>query len=94
MNEQRIIERLDAMVASGRMTAEEAARLRATRGTEEFEVALAGIRARHAQVHTDEATAADRMGPDEADALLGRVRAGEHSKDLRAQIKGRPDDAG
>jgi hypothetical protein len=88
MNEERIVARLDALVASGRVTDEEAALLRAAEGTAQFDGVLAAIRARHAQVHTDDAVAADRMSPDEADALLGRVRAGEHSRELRAHIKG------
>lgn len=91
MNEQRIIERLDAMVASGRVSEEEAARLRAAEDTAQFDVVVAGIRARHAQVHTDAAVEADRMSQDEADELLGRVSAGEHSRELRAHIKGAHD---
>ena len=38
MQPERIIERLDGMVAAGRITAEEASHLRATVGTAEFDV--------------------------------------------------------
>ncbi len=51
MQPERIIEQLDKMVASGRITPEEAARLRATAGTSEFDSAMGAVRARHAQVH-------------------------------------------
>jgi polyhydroxyalkanoate synthesis regulator phasin len=87
MNEERIIERLDAMVAAGRITDDEATRLRATVGTADFDDVLAGVRARHAQVHTDEAVAVGRLSSDEADGLLERVRGGEHSSELRRHIK-------
>ncbi len=60
MQQERIIEQLEKMVASGRITPEEAARLRASAGTPEFDAVMGEIRARHAQVHTDAAVAAGR----------------------------------
>ena len=88
MNQQRIIEQLDAMVASGRVLEDEAVRLRACQGTDEFDAILVGIRARHAQVHTDAAVAGGTMDQEEAARYLERVRDGEHSRELRAHIKG------
>jgi polyhydroxyalkanoate synthesis regulator phasin len=88
-----IMEQLDKMVAAGRVTAEEAARLRATAGTSGFDEALASIRARHAQAHTDRAVEAGRLTEEEADGYLARVRDGEHSRELRSAIKGRPSGA-
>jgi polyhydroxyalkanoate synthesis regulator phasin len=88
MQPDRIIERLDGMVSAGRITAEEASRLRAAAGTEEFEVVLAGIRARHAQAHTDAAVADGSMSSEDAEASLARVRAGDHSGELRRHIRG------
>ncbi|HEX4125979.1 MAG TPA: hypothetical protein VHX67_00220 [Acidimicrobiales bacterium] len=88
MQHDRIIERLDAMVASGRLTAQEATRLRATAGTPEFDEAMAAIRARHAQVHTDAAVAAGTMSAEDAASSLERVRDGEHSRQLRRHIRG------
>jgi hypothetical protein len=87
MNEERIIARLDAMVAARRITEDEATRLRASVGTADFDDVVSGIRARHAQAHTDDAVATGRMRSDEADGLLERVRAGEHSSKLRRHIK-------
>jgi hypothetical protein len=89
MDEARMMQRLDAMVANGRITAEEAARLRAAEGTPEFEEAVARVRARHAQAHTDPAVAEGTMSQEEADRLLGRVLAGEHSTELRKQVRGK-----
>jgi hypothetical protein len=88
MQPDHIIEQLEKMVASGRITPEEAVRLRATAGTAEFDSVLGQIRARHARVHTDAAVAAGRMSGEEADATLDRVRRGEHTAALRAHIKG------
>jgi hypothetical protein len=48
MRQDRIIEQVDKMLASGRITDEEAAQLRATEGTADFEAAVGAIRARHA----------------------------------------------
>ncbi len=89
MDTERMMERLDAMVASGRITPDEAARLRATEGTSEFEEAVAAVRARHAQSHTDRAVGDGRMSAEEADGYLDRVRSGEHSRELRSSIRGR-----
>jgi hypothetical protein len=88
MQHDRIIERLDAMVASGRLTVQEATRLRATAGTPEFDETMATIRARHAQVHTDAAVAAGTMSAEDAASSLARVRDGDHSRQLRRHIRG------
>ena len=88
MNEQRIIEQVDKMVASGRITPEEGEHLRAAQGTDAFEEAVANVRARHAQAHTNSAVSDGRMSQAEADGLLERVRSGEHSRELRSHIKG------
>jgi polyhydroxyalkanoate synthesis regulator phasin len=90
MQYERIIEQLDKMVASGRLTPEEAERLRATAGTAGFDEALAAVRTRHARAHTDAAVADGRMSPEDAEALLERVRDGEHSAELRSRIRRAP----
>jgi polyhydroxyalkanoate synthesis regulator phasin len=87
MDPQRMIERLDAMVESGRITPEEATRLRASGGTEEFDRVVAEIRARHATAHAETSVGDGRMSQEEADGLLARVRQGEHSAELRKQIR-------
>ena len=89
MDEARMMERLDVMVANGRITAEEAAELRAAEGTPAFEEIVARVRARHARAHTTPAVAGGTMSQEEADHLLGRVLAGEHSTELREQVRGK-----
>ena len=54
---RRSIEQLEKMAASGRITPEEAARLRAGAGAPEFDAVMGTIRARHAQSHADAAVA-------------------------------------
>jgi hypothetical protein len=88
MNHQRILEQLDRMVASGRITSEEANRSRGADGTTEFDAVMTDIRARHAQAHTDVAVAAGTMRPEDAAAALEPVRQGDHSADLRRHIRG------
>ena len=88
MNEDRMMEQLDRMVESGRITDAEAQRLRATRGTAEFAAALNEVRARHAGVHLDRDVSEGRMSADEARGYLDQVRAGDHSRQLRSEIRG------
>ena len=89
MDAARMMQRLDAMVSNGRITPEEAAQLRATEGTAAFDDVVARVRARHAQAHTDPAVAEGTMSQEEADHLLQRVLAGEHSTELRKQVRGK-----
>jgi len=91
MKRDRVIGQLDKMVTSGRVTESEAARLRATEGTPEFDAAMGDIRARHARAQMDAAIKAGEMSQEEADAYLERLRTGEHPKGLRARLaKHRP----
>jgi polyhydroxyalkanoate synthesis regulator phasin len=85
-----MIERLDAMVENGRITPEEATALRASEGTEEFDRVVAEIRARHAGEHAAEGVRDGRMSQEQADGLLARVRQGEHSPELRIQVRAKP----
>jgi hypothetical protein len=87
MERTRIIEQLEQMVATGRLTPDEAGRLRAAEGTAEFDAVLVEVRVRHATAHTDAAVASGSMTPEEAAAALARVRDGEHSTELRRQIR-------
>jgi polyhydroxyalkanoate synthesis regulator phasin len=87
MRQERIIEQVDKMVASGRITEEEAAQLRATEGTAEFDAAVGAIRARHAGAHMEAAIADGEMSKEEADDYLERLREGEHPKGLRTRLR-------
>ncbi|HET9051704.1 MAG TPA: hypothetical protein VFO60_08365 [Candidatus Dormibacteraeota bacterium] len=84
----RVLARLDGMVAEGRVTAAEAARLREARDQEEFELAMGAVRARHAGSRLDGAVASGRMTPEEAGAWRERLREGEHPRELRGLLRG------
>jgi hypothetical protein len=88
MKPERIIQQVDKMVNSGRITEEEAARLRATEGTADFDAAVADIRARHAGNHMESAIDRGEMSREEADGYLERLRGGEHPEGLRARLRG------
>jgi polyhydroxyalkanoate synthesis regulator phasin len=91
MNQDRIIEQIDKMVAAGRITEEEAASLRAAEGTPAFDEAVGAIQARHAAGKLDAAVAAGDMTRGEADAYVEQLQHGEHPKGLRARLsKHRP----
>ena len=91
MNGKRIIKQLDQIVAAGRMTEVEAARLRETAGTPAFDAAMGVVRARHASAQMDGAVRSSEMTQGEADAYLDRLREGEHPQGLRARLaKHRP----
>jgi polyhydroxyalkanoate synthesis regulator phasin len=87
MKDDRIMQQVDRMVASGRITEEEAARLRAAEGTAEFDAVVGTIRARHAGGHMEAAVAEGDMSREEADGYLARLRIGEHPKGLRAKLR-------
>jgi hypothetical protein len=74
-------------VASGRITEDEAAQLRASEGTPEFDAAVGAIRARHAGAQMEGAIADGEMSQEEADGYLDRLRNGEHPRGLRARLR-------
>ena len=87
MKDERIIQQLDRMVASGRITEEEAMQLRTAEGTPEFDAVVGTIRARHAGTHMEAAVAEGDMSQEEAESYLERLRHGEHPKGLRARLR-------
>ena len=83
----RLVERLEPMVESGRVTQSEADRLRAAAGRSEFDEVAIGIRARHAGRKLDQAVEGGHMTREEADGYLERMKKGEHIPGLRAQLR-------
>jgi polyhydroxyalkanoate synthesis regulator phasin len=90
VNQAKILENVDAMVAAGRITGEEAANLRAAANPDEFDRAMGAIRARHAGAHIDSAVARGEMTEAEATAALAELRSGGHPKGLRARARIQP----
>jgi hypothetical protein len=83
---ERVVAQADKMVASGRLTVEEAEGLKtASDGTDE-ETVLRDIRARHAGERLDVAVAEGNLTREEADDILRRLRGGEHSRTLRSHL--------
>jgi polyhydroxyalkanoate synthesis regulator phasin len=82
----RITGQADKLVAAGRLTADEAQRLRAAPDVSRAEQVVREIRARHASERLDAAVAEGAMSRQEADNLLERVRGGEHSRALRSHL--------
>lgn len=83
---KRLVERLDQMVESGRVTAQEAEGLRTARGAAEFDDVVRGIRLRHATAKLETAVDDGSMSQEEADGFLERLRNGEHPRGLRAHL--------
>ncbi len=94
MKEDRIVQQLDKMVQNGRVTDEEAKRLRAAQGTPAFDLAIRDLRARHAAEELDAAVRNGAMTREDADNQLDRIRGGEHPKGLRARLRMHRDSKG
>ncbi|MDQ2959753.1 MAG: hypothetical protein M3R48_01685 [Candidatus Dormibacteraeota bacterium] len=83
---ERILERLDKMMAAGRVTETEAARLRAAAEPEQFDEAVRIIRVRHAGARLDAAVEGGQMTREEAEDSLERLKKGEHPRSLRTHL--------
>jgi hypothetical protein len=86
MNQDRILQQLDKMLASGQITEEEAIALRSASDPKEFDQAVGAIQARHAGERMKSAIAEGEMTREEADTYLERLRQGDHPKGLRARL--------
>jgi regulator of replication initiation timing len=86
-NRKRLLERLDDMVQSGQVTAEEAADLRSATRATDYEAAALRIRIRHARARLEAAVEAGQMTPAEASANMECIRKGEHPRSLRAHLR-------
>lgn len=87
MNTDRVTQQLDKMVQTGRMTENEAQRIRDAESTPAFEKAQLAVRVRHAGEHLSAAVADSEVTREEADHQLQRLREGEHPKGLRARLR-------
>ncbi len=75
------------MVDSGRLTDDEAERLRAAGEPGEFDDVLRDIRVRHAAANLGAAVTGGSLTQEEADGFLERLRIGDHSRSLRARLR-------
>ena len=83
----RLLARVDHMVDAGRLTGEEAQRLRLATQPSQFDEVVRGIRVRHASAKLDVAVADGSITRAEADGLLERLGRGEHGRALRARLR-------
>ncbi len=83
---RRVLTQLDHMLNAGRVTDEEAARLRTAATPAAFDEAMGMIRARHAEAKLSTAIASGRLSAGEADEYRRQLREGGHSRDLRERI--------
>lgn len=84
---ERIVASLDRMVASGRLTKEEADRLRGADEPGQFDSAIRGIRVRHAAAKLAAAIEDGSLSQEDADVILNRLQSGEHSAAIRARLR-------
>jgi YHS domain-containing protein len=84
---ERIVATLDRMVASGRLTQVEADRLRNAAEPGQFDAALRSVRVRHARAKLAMATRDGSLSREDADAILDRLRKGEHSRAIRSHLR-------
>jgi hypothetical protein len=85
-DQQRVLRQLDRMVAAGRVTAQEAERLRAARDAAGFEAVLGEIRARHAGPELEAAVQDGQLSGAEAEDLQHQIRRGDHPRGLRRRL--------
>jgi hypothetical protein len=76
--------RIHKMLAAGRITEDEADRVREAAGSGDLHAVVADIRLRHAQRWVDAAVADGRMTQAEADRTLERLARGEHPRPPRS----------
>jgi hypothetical protein len=84
--QQRVLRQLDRMVTAGRVTTQEAERLRAARDAAGFEAVMSEIRARHAGPELEAAVRAGQLSGAEAEDLQHQIRRGDHPRGLRRRL--------
>ena len=77
IDRERLRARVDSLLAAGRITTEEAARVRAADDPAELDLFIRAIQRRHATEWVDRQVATGRLDPEAADAMRRRLAAGE-----------------
>jgi hypothetical protein len=86
-NRKRLLERLDHMIDTGQVTAEEATEIRAATNAEDHAAAVVKIRTRHARARLDAAVEAGQMTEVEANASMEQIERGQHPRSLRSHLR-------
>lgn len=79
---RQVLERLDKLVQAGRVSEEEAERLRQAAGTNQFAEIVREFRLAHVSERLDEAVSHGQLPEDEAAVILERLESGEPPKFL------------
>lgn len=87
MSSARALRRIDKMVASERVTEEEAERLRAAAEAGDVEAEARTVRLRHLQVKVDDAVGDGRLSQEEAADVLKDAEDGRHPVLLRKLLR-------
>ncbi|MDQ3643586.1 MAG: hypothetical protein M3450_19485 [Actinomycetota bacterium] len=83
MEAERTLRRIDKLLEAGRVTSEEAARVRAASDTGELDDAVREIRLRHARERLGAQSRDGGVTQEEAELILQRIEKGEHRGLLR-----------
>ena len=83
-----LIRSIHTLLESGQVTAEEAAALKARVHDGNHDEVVVAIRVKHADAALSAAVSNGSMTREDADDYLRRLRAGEHSSSLRADLRG------
>jgi len=86
---ERLLARVGRMLQSGRITADEAERLRCAVGSSQFNEIVGEIRGRHAGARLDWEVEDGRLTREEANVLRKRVQDGEHPRSPHGLRRGR-----
>ena len=87
-DQKRVLGQLDRMVTAGRVTPQEAERLRNAGDPDAFQAVMGEIMARHAGAGVDAAVSDGRLTQPEADDLMHQLRRGQHAPGLRKHLRG------
>lgn len=75
MKREKVMKRLDQLIETGRLTADEAALLRSAQGDAEFDAAARQVRQRHVHEEVDAAVTANALTREEGNALANELLA-------------------
>ena len=81
-NHDRVERRLDKMVEAGRVTADDAERVRTAESPDERDAAVTAIRAQHVRARIDEAVAEGRLSEQDAAGLCQQLDAGQDPQQI------------
>jgi hypothetical protein len=83
----QLIEQVDKLAATGRLSEDQTAQLRAAAERGELAVVMREVRLQHVRLALADAVAVGTLGQPDADALLARLEHGEDTHALRRELR-------